>query len=199
MVTAVILASGIAKRFGENKLLMPLGEKKVIEHVIDHVKKSKVEDIFLIYGHHQKEFKDIAKIKEIKLIYNEKYNLGQSYGVKRAVKRLENKAEGILFLLGDQPFLTSRTINQLVRCFKKNPEKIIVPLYDGKRGNPVIFGKNFFGQIKKINGDKGPREIIEKYENQVVFVPINDIMENFDIDTKEDYLKALKELKRKKN
>ncbi len=192
MVKAVILASGMAKRFGKNKLLMPLGGKRVVEHVIDHSKASKVENIFLVYGHHRQEFERIAEDKEIKLIYNEKYYLGQSYGVKKAIERLEEEAEGILFLLGDQPFITVHTINQLLEHFKAYPQKMIVPTYDGKRGNPVIFSKNFFKEIKNIQGDKGPKEIIGKYYNQVVYVPILDSKENFDIDTKEDYKKALK-------
>lgn len=196
MIAAVILASGMSKRFGGNKLLMPLGGQSIIEHVIDHAKLSMVDDIFLVYGHHETEFQRIAHDKKVNLIYNKNYHLGQSHAVKKAVETLKKQAEGILFLLGDQPFVTANTIDVLVDRFKEHPKGIIIPTYRGKRGNPVIFSRNFFREIKEIQGDKGPRDIIHKYYDKVVTVPIKDLIENFDIDTVGEYEKALKNLHR---
>jgi molybdenum cofactor cytidylyltransferase len=191
MIAAVILASGLSERLGNNKLLMPLGNQSVVEHVIDSVKSSKIENIFLVYGKNESEFKTISHHKKINLIYNEKYYYGQSMSVKSALNSIGNNFQGIMFLLGDQPFIKTKTINLLIEHFNKNPLGIIVPTYQGKRGNPVIFSRDFFTQIKNIQGDKGAREVIEKNYNEVIHVPIADSFENFDIDTRKDYEKAL--------
>lgn len=191
MIAAVVLASGLSKRLGKNKLLMPLGNQSVVEHVIDSVKSSKIENIYLIYGKNEVEFKKIAHHKNIKLIHNEKYYYGQSMSVKCALNSIGNDFQGIMFFLGDQPFISPKTINLIIEHYNKNPRGIIVPTYHGKRGNPVIFSREFFTEMKSIQGDKGARDVIDKNYDKVIFVPISDSFENFDIDTKKDYQKAL--------
>jgi len=193
MIAAIILASGMSKRLGRNKLLLPLGNKRVIEHVIDNVKSSRIKDIYLVYGKdHQEELKKIAKDKCINSIHNEKYYLGQSTSVKKGIQAIGDNYRGAMFLLGDQPFISHKTINILFDKFISYQRGIIVPTYKGKRGNPVVFSKDFFSEINNIEGDKGGRDIIKSYPNKIKYVPINDNNENIDIDSKEDYHRALK-------
>ncbi len=190
MIAGVILASGMSKRFGKNKLLMSLGNQTILEHVIDGVKSSQVDKIVVVYGHEEEEFKRISKEKKVELIYNPKYQEGQSASVKETVKALKNCVEGILFILGDQPFLNPNTINLLIQSFYKSPKNIVLPIYNGKRGNPVLFSKDFFQTMLKIEGDQGARSIIKENPERITEVMILDSMENFDIDTEEDYKKA---------
>lgn len=191
MIAAIVLASGLSERFGQNKLLMPLGDQSIVEHVIDKVKDSNIKDSYLVYGNNEIYFTKISKSKNIKLIHNENFYLGQSASVKEGIKFIGDNYSGAMFLLGDQPFITTSTINSLMENFNNNPDKIIVPTYKGVRGNPVIFSREFFTEIKNIEGDRGARDIIKANNEKVMKVPIKDELENFDIDTKDDYKKAL--------
>lgn len=190
MIAGVVLASGMSKRFGKNKLLMPLGNQSVLEHVIDRVKSSHVDKVFVVYGHHEEEFKRIARKKKIELIYNPTYKEGQSASVKKTVEALKDHVEGVLFILGDQPFLNPNTINLLIETFHRNPKNIILPIYNGKRGNPVLFSKDFFQDMLRIQGDKGARGIIKENPERISEVILSDTIENYDIDTEEDYRRA---------
>jgi molybdenum cofactor cytidylyltransferase len=92
-----------------------------------------------------------------------------------------------MFLVGDQPFLDSVTINTLIDQSTKNPQQIIVPVYNGKRGNPVIFPSLFRDDLLAIEGDIGGRAVMEKMEERVKLVPLENSIAHIDIDTQEDY------------
>jgi len=97
-----------------------------------------------------------------------------------------------MFMVGDQPFLNPLVINTLIAIFKENPRHIIVPVYNGKRGNPVIFPSQFKNDLLTLSGDGGGRIIIEKSRNSVKLVEIGDSSVGCDIDTQEEYEKIEK-------
>src|SRR5690554_1812513 len=121
MIAGVVLASGLSKRLGRNKLLLTLGKQIVVGHVIDSVKSSNIKKIYLVYGQNELEFKKIAQYKNIELIHNKKYHHGQSMSVKCALDKIGHDFQGVMFLLGDQPFIKAKTINLLIEHFNKNP------------------------------------------------------------------------------
>ena len=98
-----------------------------------------------------------------------------------------SRFEQYMFLVGDQPYLNSPTINKLVHVFKKEKPLIVAPLYKGQRGNPVIFSSKLKRDLLKIEGDHGGSTIIEKMMNRVRFVAIEKSIVGIDIDTEEAY------------
>jgi len=103
------------------------------------------------------------------------------------VSGMENlDSDGIMFILGDMPFISSKIINQLVQQFDSN--KIIVPFNNGKRGNPVIFPSHLFSELKKISGDRGAKPLIQKYIEDVKEVPIQSKAIFQDIDDREELM-----------
>lgn len=107
-------------------------------------------------------------------------------------------------MLGDQPFISSKTIDSLVKAFQKGKKEIVVPCYRGKCGNPVLFDIAWQEDFMKISGDIGGRVLIRLYPDKIKKVEISDNTILFDIDSEEDYRKAishlitLKKLRRKK-
>jgi CTP:molybdopterin cytidylyltransferase MocA len=95
--------------------------------------------------------------------------------------------EGIMFFVGDQPFLNEGTIRRLDDAFTEGKGSIIVPIYGANRGNPVIFSTKWVEELKKLEGDVGGRIIIRQNSSEVWEVPITDIEIGRDIDTKEEY------------
>ncbi len=95
--------------------------------------------------------------------------------------------EGIMFFVGDQPFLNGDTIRKLVDAFTEEKGSIIVPVYGADRGNPVIFSTKWMKELQKLEGDVGGRVIIRQNSSEVWEVPITDREIGRDIDTKEEY------------
>jgi len=92
-----------------------------------------------------------------------------------------------MFLVGDQPFLNAATINTVIDAFNREHQSIIVPVYNGKRGNPVIFPATLKKNLLALTGDRGGRVLIETMAERVKLVTIGDERLGTDVDTEEDY------------
>ncbi|QUH31683.1 molybdenum cofactor cytidylyltransferase [Vallitalea guaymasensis] len=190
MVTAIILAAGFSRRFGKEKLLMKLDGKPMITHVIETIIKSDFKEIILVYQN--EEIKKIAENYNVKHVYNQSSITGMSSSLKCAIMEA-SETDAYMFINGDQPFVDSQVIEELITTFNNRKESIIVPRYDGERGNPVIFGSNWKDDFLRITGDIGGRNIIKDNKEEVYYLDISESKWGLDIDTKEDYL-IIKEL-----
>ncbi|WP_130806292.1 nucleotidyltransferase family protein [Senegalia massiliensis] len=189
MITAIIMVSGFSKRMTCDKLFLKVNSETLIERTIKKVKGSEVDDIIIIYR--DKRIKDIAKNQGIISIYNNNAEKGQSESIKLGIKEADERTKGFIFFVGDQPFLSIEVINKIIIEFKKKTEKIIIPLYNGKRGNPIIFPAYLKKELLLINGDIGGREVIKDNFDIVNYIKIHDKYLGIDIDTIEDYKKII--------
>lgn len=185
MITGIILASGFSKRMTRDKLLLEIEGIPVIERVLKAAKFSLLDEIILVYQN--EKVREIGKKYQVKTVFNDSAHEGQSAAVKLGVSESPSDTDAYMFLLGDQPFLDSATINTLIEQYIKNPQQIIVPLYNGKRGNPVIFPAQLRDHLLAIEGDIGGRAVIEKMVDRVKLVAFENSITDTDIDTEEDY------------
>lgn len=188
MIYAIIMAAGLSRRMGkDNKLLLDLKDKKIVEHVILTCLESNIDETIIVYS--DEKVGSLGKKYNLKTIFNPIATQGMSTSIVRAIKQVPDSADGVIILLGDMPFVNIDTINRMINELKGKSlhEKIIVPYFNGKRGNPVVFGKKYFVQLAEIKGDKGARDIINSNKESVIRLEIKENKENIDIDTKEMY------------
>lgn len=186
----VILAAGKSTRMGAPKQLLKLKGKYLIERVLDAALESKLEAIFLVLGH---EFQNIQKALGSKLVnprlevlINHQYQKGLSQSLRCGLERVKNIYPSIMFLLGDQPLVDSKMINELLEAFRLGDQDICVPIHQDQRGNPVIFSQKIYTELEKCEGDKGARDLIQAQIDRVLFVEMKEPKIFFDIDTEED-------------
>ena len=187
MITGIILASGFAQRMNREKLMLTVEDIPVVERVITAAHSSELDEVILVYR--RDEIREIAKNYGIKTVYNRHAEMGQSAAVTLGVKSSHPDTDGFMFLVGDQPYLDASTINTLVGIFKKGKESIVVPVYNGQRGNPVIFSSDLREELLALEGDSGGRIIIESMIDRVKLVTIEKSIVGTDIDTNEEYEK----------
>lgn len=186
---AVIMCSGLSRRMGQNKLLMNLGDKMIVEYAIENIINSNFDEVIMIYGDDKLE--KIANKYNIKAIYNPLRELGQSEAIKLAVRNSGNHS-AISFFMGDQPLLSTETINILLNEFIKSKDNIIMPSYKGVMGAPVIFPLNLSDEFLKLEGDVGGKVVINNNKELIRKIEIDNINESMDIDNKEDLEKLEK-------
>ncbi len=188
MITAVILAAGLSKRFSGQKLLAHIGEKPMVKHVVDLVTAMDFERRIFVYSNDEVlrgAFESADQAAAFILRYNPSAEDGLSSSIRLALEH--DEADGVIFFPGDQPLIDEATVGQLLKAFDEKKGSIIVPVYEGKRGNPVIFAGKWVEQLKDINGDVGGRKIIESNPREVWEVVIEDSWIGFDIDTREAF------------
>ncbi len=187
MITGIIMASGFSRRMNREKLMLKVEGIPVIERVISAAHSSELDERILIYRRDQ--IREIAEKYDVKTVYNEHAGKGQSAALRLGVKSSHPDTEGFMFLVGDQPHLDAQTINKLLSAFREEKDSIVVPLYSGKRGNPVIFPSHLKEDLLTLAGDCGGRVIIEKMMDRVKLITIEKGVVGTDIDTNEEYEK----------
>lgn len=192
---------------GRHKLLLPLDERPVLTHVIEATLKSQAHPIIIVLGHQADQVRiHIAPYitdPNITLIENTHYLQGMSTSMRVGLQVLidngyKNNIDSALILLGDQPLVTPQLIDALIAARQTSEKRIIVPLYDGKRGNPILFAASLFPELLEVTGDEGGRSVIERHRQNMTTIELGNAMTNYDVDTWEGYQQVVEAWQRKK-
>jgi molybdenum cofactor cytidylyltransferase len=119
-------------------------------------------------------------------VHNPDFASGLGGSLKAGIAAVPTEADGAVVCLGDMPQVDAALIDQLIAAF--DPEKgalAVVPVFDGKRGNPVLWSRRFFPDLTAIEGDVGARHLIGRYSEAVVEVPVTGKAALTDVDTPE--------------
>jgi len=172
---------------GKEKLLLKVGGIPMLQCVIQAAQASRLDELILIY--HRDEIRELGEKHGITTVYNPHPEDGQSAAVKAGVNCAHPATTGFMFLVGDQPYMSSSTIDILITVFNKDMNHIVVPVYGEARGNPVIFPLALKHELLCLEGDRGGKAVVERMQHCVTLVAIGGAMEATDIDTAEDYEK----------
>lgn len=198
-IAGVILAAGMSRRFGSTKQLLKIDGKCLLDKVTEAATNSTLAEIYLVLGWQSEQILlNLPHLRcnpKIKVLYNRDYQKGMSSSVKCGLIAARKKYDHVMFFVADQPFISPRTINHLVEKYIQSKKQICIPVYQGQKGNPAIFGISYFDQLLLISGDRGGRGIISENADQVLHVTIENPRELFDIDTLTDLEKIGKSAK----
>ncbi|MDH3700086.1 MAG: molybdopterin-binding/glycosyltransferase family 2 protein [Alphaproteobacteria bacterium] len=184
-VAALILAAGQSRRMGPlNKLLQPVDGKPMVQWAVEAARESHVEAVYVVVGHEAQAVRAALDGDAVSFIDNPDYADGISTSIRRAVATLPDELDGAVVCLGDMPRIGPQQIDRLIAAF--NPvegRSICIPTWRGKRGNPVLIGRQFFAEIQEISGDVGARYLIGQYPDLVCEVEMDDDAVLVDVDT----------------
>ena len=195
-VSAIVLAAGYSSRMGKFKPLLPLGNKTIIERVVDLFRESGVNDIRVVFGYRGGELLPLLKKMGVSCIANEDFEQGMFSSVKAGVKSLDQDLRAFFLLPVDIPLVRPETIRLLLRSYEKGIGDIIYPCFDGRRGHPPLISARFAKEIAGWKGEGGLQSFLEQYEQSAVDVVVADEFILFDLDGPEDYQRLLKKQER---
>lgn len=190
-VVGIILAAGQCSRMGGIKQMLSFKGKTILQLVIDNSVASSLESVIVVLGHRADLIAPTIAGKGVTVTINEDYESGQSSSVKAGMRALPEGTDAVLFMLGDQPLVAPGTINQILEAYRTSGSPIVLPVFDGKRGNPVLFSRETFQRLNLLEGDSGARPLFEEYAGRIQQVQVDDPYIHFDIDTEEDYRRLL--------
>ncbi|MCC6698861.1 MAG: nucleotidyltransferase family protein [Candidatus Hydrogenedentes bacterium] len=191
MITAIVLAAGESRRMGRQKLLLPYGGRTVIEHIVGQVLDSEVSQTIVVTGHDAEAVKKVLLGRPVTIVENARYREGMLTSIRRGLQEVHPEAEAFMVVLGDQPSVTRRLINELIRGFQASGRDIVVPLYDDDTGHPIIISTRYREEIMTRFDDTGLRGLIYGYPECVHRLPVNMPEVLRDMDTPEDYQREL--------
>jgi molybdenum cofactor cytidylyltransferase len=194
MISAIVPAAGLSSRMGQNKLLMPFGDKSLIEHAVDTLRASDIDEIVVVLGHEAGQVRSRLGRHEghrVNFVHNPDYREGLSTSVRAGMGAVAKGTEAIMIYLADQPLIEPDEINHLIQAFahaKRAGKSIVIPFFENQRGNPVILDASYRAMALDIAGDVGCRRIIKRHPEQVFAVQMQTDHVVRDVDTPEDFL-----------
>ncbi|MEC9361340.1 MAG: nucleotidyltransferase family protein [SAR324 cluster bacterium] len=192
MISAIILAAGESQRMGvQNKLLLQIDSEVLIRKFVKSVSNSLVDAVLVVVGFEAEKIKAVLHDQAVKFVENHRYEEGMTTSIQSGVKASSNESTGLMICLADMPFAETSDLNLLIQAFNdyRSTESslIIVPVFQGKRGNPVLFSEVFREKILTHKGE-GCREIVRQFPHYVKEVSMENDNLLRDIDTPEDYM-----------
>jgi molybdenum cofactor cytidylyltransferase len=189
-ISAIVLAAGQSKRMRNLKQLLYMGSQTLLERALDTYIASTVSQVIVVVGAAAEEVVESIGQRPVDIIVNERYKDGMSTSMIKGLEMVDEKAAAVLFALVDQPFVDSTTIDRLIDGFISGEKGIVVPVYQGRRGNPVIFDIKYRRELQLLSGDRGGKTIVECHFDDVLEVEVNCRGVVEDIDTVDEYNKA---------
>ncbi len=181
-IGCVIMAAGNSTRFGENKLLALYEGKSLIRHALDAVPAASFSRICVVTQY--EKVRSLALSYGFLVIENNRPDEGISRTVRLGTEALMDSCDAILYMVSDQPRLKKSSISSLIALYRRHPDKIVCASAGGKRGNPCIFPKQYFGSLLTLTGDTGGSAVIRAHEDALLLLNM-DPEELYDIDTKD--------------
>jgi molybdenum cofactor cytidylyltransferase len=195
-IAAIVLAAGRSTRMGgPNKLLAEISGKPLVRIAVEQALASRARPVIVVTGHQRDKVEAALAGLDVRFVHNPNFADGLSTSVKAGLAALPAEADGAIVCLGDMPQVTAPLIDKLTAAF--DPEKgalVVIPVIDGKRGNPVVWARRFFPELMAIDGDIGARHLIGRYPEAVAEVALTDTAALVDVDTPDALVKVKAEL-----
>jgi len=185
-VAALVLAAGQSRRMGEkNKLLAEFDDEPLVRRSVRAALASKASPVIVVTGHMEPEIHVALAGLDVVFAHNADFAEGLSASLKAGMRHVPSGAPGVLVMLADMPAIDADTLDGLLEAFDPAAGRsIVLPTAAGKRGNPVIWSRDFFAELKALSGDTGARHLLAGNEDAVHRVEIgHDVL--LDVDTPE--------------
>lgn len=197
-IAAVVLAAGRSSRMGAaNKLLAEIDGVPMVRRAVDAALSSKARPVIVVTGNEQGKVQAALRGCKVPFVHNPSFAEGMSTSLRAGLGALPATVDGVLVCLGDMPLVTPAVLDRLIAAYDAvEGRAICVPTWNGKRGNPVLWGRRFFAEIAELAGDVGAKHLIGEHADLVAEVAMPDDSILTDIDTPEA-LAALRQLGKK--
>ena len=186
-IAAVVLAAGRSTRMGgPNKMIAEIARRPLIRIAAEEAVASRAKPVIIVTGHQRGEVEKAVAGLPVEIVHNPHFVDGLGTSLKAGIAAVPADADGAIVCLGDMPQVDATLIDRLIAAF--DPDRgalVIVPTFEGRRGNPVLWSRRFFPDLMAIEGDVGARHFIGRYSEAVVEVPLEGKAALVDVDTPE--------------
>lgn len=196
MISGILLAAGESRRMGSPKALLRYQGKTFIERICHAFLSAGVDELVVVLGAQAEKLRQaIPAHSRLRTVVNPRYFQGQLSSLMTGIGALSPESEAAIVNLVDHPLIAAKTIRALIASFRAEPLPILIAAYSGKRGHPVLFSRQVYGEILAAPLDQGAKVVVRKDPSRVRELQLDDPGILADIDTPEDYQRYIGETK----
>lgn len=191
-VGLIILAAGKASRMGKPKQLLIYQGSSLISHAVKIGLNSICKSVVVVLGAYAEQIKlEINKLA-VQIVENPDWETGMASSIRAgvaAIKESNSNLDAVIIALADQPLISEAVFDRLIQSYQQTGNRIIASAYDDIVGVPALFDRALFQKLMLLEGDKGAKALMRKYQDEVLAIEIPEAA--IDIDTPDDYEKLL--------
>jgi molybdenum cofactor cytidylyltransferase len=187
VIWAIVLAAGESRRMGRPKLLLPYGDRTIIETVVQNVVSSRADRVVVVLGGYRREIEEKIRGFAVKRVINRRYQEGMLSSVRRGLSALPPSARAAAFILADQPEVASSVIDLMIEAYRREKKGIVLPVYRKKRGHPLLIDLKYRREIESLSPDIGLRGLLREHRDDILEVRVSSPAVLKDIDNPDDY------------
>jgi molybdenum cofactor cytidylyltransferase len=190
-VAAVILAAGLSQRMGQPKLFLPWGNTNVIGRVVDVLGDCAIYTIVIVSGKTHSELQRQFAASNSLIAFNDSFTNGSMLtSLQVGLKALDDLgATAALMALGDQPQILAETVKRVVRAHNTDPERIIIPSYQMRRGHPWLIPQRYWQELCNLPPEQTMRDFLNAHKEDILYAVVESSSILADLDTPQDYLR----------
>lgn len=191
--SSVVLAAGISSRMGGlHKMMLPLGDQPVIRHTVRRVLAAEPREVVVVIGFEGRAVAQAVSDLPVKLQLNLRYEEGQMTSVAAGIAALTEPTDAVMICLGDMVWLEPADYRELAQAYATLTDRsIVVPYYHGSRGNPALFAASYIPSVIAGQRNLTCRKLVDDNPNEVHAYESAHARFVMDLDTPEDYARAL--------
>jgi molybdenum cofactor cytidylyltransferase len=188
VIAAIVLAAGLSQRMGRPKMVLPWGDKTIIEQVVSAVREGGIPKIIVVTGGARLQVENFLYSKDVKFVFNPDFNNGEMLcSVQIGLKQLDDDVEAVIIVLGDQPQILSEVVKKITEYYEETKAKLIFPSYQMKKGHPWLIARSLWSDILKIAPPKTLRDFTSNIYKEINYLVVDTPTILKDIDNYEDY------------
>jgi molybdenum cofactor cytidylyltransferase len=190
----IVLAAGASSRMGQPKQLLPYEGETLLNRAIRVGLETQCRPLIVVLGSDAETLQEeINTSADVRIVVNQAWAEGMSSSIRCGLRGLEgatgDKIDAAIFMLCDQPLITSDIIRRLVDAYHSRQALLVVSEYeaDGEktRGVPALFSRALFPELMELRGAQGAKRVIERHAAAVTVIAVPEAA--FDVDTADDY------------
>ena len=174
MLAAVILSGGASSRMGSPKALLPYQGRPFLEHLLEITARPEIVARKVVLGADADSIAKAIPLKANEIVINPNWEKGQLSSIQAGVRKLPAGTEGMLLFLIDHPLISSALVGELIAQFHKSKKPIVLPVYEGRRGHPVIFSASLYDELLRAPLETGARAVVWAHKEEVEEVQTNE-------------------------
>ncbi len=174
MLAAVILSGGASSRMGSPKALLPYQGRPFLEHLLEVTSHRNIGVRRVVLGAHAEPIAKAINLKADEIVINEDWEKGQLSSIQAALRSLPPGTEGMLLCLIDHPLISNSLVQDLIEQFYQSKKSIVLPVYEGRRGHPVIFAAALYDELLRAPLETGARAVVWAHKGEVEEVQTNE-------------------------